>query len=134
METRSFIFRVAKNMLQTATNRPEHELASAKRLLENCVKLLDAKTHPELVTSAYYLLSELYLFGTIDNSSGAADNCNESVQGEDTMVNAVSNTDTTAEPNVGILSYSMYHLECEDIVFHLLLVMFLGYINRLDNQ
>lgn len=87
-------------MLQTGTNRPEHELASAKHLLENCVKLLNAKTHPELVTSAYYLLSELYLFGTIvseDDSSEAANSPDDSVQ-EDTLINTVSSTDP--EPNV----------------------------------
>jgi len=65
-------------MLQTFTEKPEHELASAKHLLENCIKLLDAKLHPELVTSAYYLLSELYLFGCIatdmESTSEAADN------------------------------------------------------------
>ena len=90
-------------MLQTATNRPEHELASAKHLLENCVKLLDAKVYPELVTSAYYLLSELYLFGTIisaDDTSGVADNLDDSVQEDNTMMSAVSSTDPAAESNV----------------------------------
>lgn len=89
-------------MLQTGTNRPEHELASAKHLLENCVKLLDAKTHPELVTSAYYLLSELYLFGTIVNVNDAceaSDNPDDSVE-EDAVINVVSNAKPTAEPNV----------------------------------
>ena len=92
-------------MLQTGTNRPEHELASAKHLLENCVKLLDAKTYPELITSAYYLLSELYLFGTIvseDDTCEAANSHNDSVQ-EDTSVNTVSSTDPTVEPNVSFL-------------------------------
>ena len=101
-EIRKLVARVAKNMLQTGTNRPEHELASAKHLLENCVKLLDAKMHPELVTSAYYLLSELYLFGTIvseDDTCETSDNPNNSVQ-EDTSINAVSSTDPGAEPNV----------------------------------
>lgn len=94
-------------MLQTGTNRPEHELASAKHLLENCVKLLDAKTHPELITSAYYLLSELYLFGTIvseDDTCEAANSHNDSVQ-EDTSVNTVSSTDPAVEPNVSFFSF-----------------------------
>lgn len=100
-------FRVAKNLLQTGTNRAEHELASTKHLLENCVKLLDAKTHPELVTSAYYLLSELYLFGTIaneDDTTEAADNSNHSVQ-EDILINAVSSTNPGAESNVSFLIF-----------------------------
>ena len=103
-EIKSCFFRVAKNMLQTGTHRPKHELASAKHLLENCVNLLDAKTHPELVTSAYYLLSELYLFGTIvnvDDTSEAptgADNSDDRVQEE--TINTLSNVGPTGEPNV----------------------------------
>lgn len=95
-------------MLQSGTNRPEHELASAKHLLENCVKLLDPRLHPELVTSAYYLLSELYLFGSIvnvDDTSEVASDSNDSVQ-VDPMISAVSNTDPAAEPNVSFLSSS----------------------------
>ena len=100
-------------MLQTGTNRPKHELASAKHLLENCVNLLDVKTHPELVTSAYYLLSELYLFGTIVNvedtseapaAPTAADSSDDGVLGE-TMINTLSNADPTGEPNV-----SFFHI------------------------
>lgn len=90
----NFFTRVAKNMLQTFTEKPEHELASAKHLLENCIKLLDSKMHPELVTSAYYLLSELYLFGCIatdmESTSEAADN--------DT--NQVSNHESSLLPSV----------------------------------
>ena len=106
-EIKSCFFRVAKNMLQTGTNRSKHELASAKHLLENCVKLLDAKTYPELVTSAYYLLSELYLFGTIVNvddtseaAAAAAGDSGDRVQEETIMINTLSNTDPTGEPNV----------------------------------
>lgn len=102
------LYQVAKNLLQTGTNRAEHELASTKHLLENCVKLLDAKTHPELVTSAYYLLSELYLFGTIaneDDTTEAADNSNHSVQ-EDILINAVSSTNPGAESNVSFFYFS----------------------------
>ena len=118
-EIKSCCFRVAKNMLQTSTNRPKHELASAKHLLENCVKLLDAKTYPELVTSAYYLLSELYLFGTVVNvddtseaaaAAAAADNLGDRVQ-EETMINTLSSTGVTDEPNV-----SFFHIFIMDLV------------------
>ena len=105
-EIKIVIFRVAKNMLQTGTNRPMHELASAKHLLENCVKLMDAKTCPELVTSAYYLLSELYLFGTIVNvddtsEAGTDDNPVDKVL-EEALINPVDGTNSADEPNVSV--------------------------------
>ena len=94
--------RVAKNMLQTFTKKPEHELASAKHLLENCVKLLDTKLHPELVTSAYYLLSELHLFGCIatdmESTSEAANEASNIEQ--DQALNIVSNHESILLPSV----------------------------------
>ena len=90
-------------MLQTFTEKPEHELASAKHLLENCIKLLDAKLHPELVTSAYYLLNELYLFGCIEtdveSTSGAADD-EASNTNQDKVLNIVSNHESSLLPSV----------------------------------
>ncbi|XP_065882878.1 erythroid differentiation-related factor 1-like isoform X3 [Dysidea avara] len=97
------LYQVAKNMLQTFTEKPEHELASAKHLLENCIKLLDAKLHPELVTSAYYLLNELYLFGCIEtdveSTSGAADD-EASNTNQDKVLNIVSNHESSLLPSV----------------------------------
>lgn len=137
-------------MLQTGTNRPKHELASAKHLLENCVNLLDAKAHPELVTSAYYLLSELYLFGTIVNvddtseapaaAATAADNSDDSVQ-EETMINTLSNAGPTGEPNVSFFHIVLRALlenkafvVCLYGVRHSLSVIYPWYIDSLSYQ
>ena len=101
-------------MLQTFTEKPEHELASAKHLLENCIKLLDLKMHPELVTSAYYLLSELYLFGCIatdmESTSEAADNDTNQVHESSLLPSVVSNVCNAY--NSKIQEVLVIHMSC----------------------
>ncbi|XP_017287717.1 erythroid differentiation-related factor 1 isoform X2 [Kryptolebias marmoratus] len=53
------LYKVASNlMLKVRQNRKHY--AKIRTLLLNCVKLLDQEKHPQIIASAYYMLSELF--------------------------------------------------------------------------
>uniref|UniRef100_A0A3B3D8N9 Erythroid differentiation regulatory factor 1 n=1 Tax=Oryzias melastigma TaxID=30732 RepID=A0A3B3D8N9_ORYME len=53
------LYKVASNlMLKTRQNRKHY--GTVRTLLLNCVKLLDQERHPQIIASAYYMLSELF--------------------------------------------------------------------------
>lgn len=55
------LYKVAKNMKNSTDRLDAKRAGSIKALLENCLKLLDEKEYPQIVTSSYYLLSDLYV-------------------------------------------------------------------------
>ena len=59
------LYKVARNILNNTDNRTGDE-ASAKRLLSNCLQLLDAQKYPQIATSAHFMLSDLYVPDDID--------------------------------------------------------------------
>uniref|UniRef100_A0A3P9JE11 Erythroid differentiation regulatory factor 1 n=1 Tax=Oryzias latipes TaxID=8090 RepID=A0A3P9JE11_ORYLA len=53
------LYKVASNlMLKTRQNRKHY--GPVRTLLLNCIKLLDQERHPQIIASAYYMLSELF--------------------------------------------------------------------------
>ncbi|XP_034040596.1 erythroid differentiation-related factor 1 isoform X2 [Thalassophryne amazonica] len=53
------LYKVASNlMLKSRQNRKHY--GTVRTLLLNCVKLLDQERHPQIIASAYYMLSELF--------------------------------------------------------------------------
>ncbi|KAJ1525881.1 hypothetical protein ONE63_009073 [Megalurothrips usitatus] len=58
------LYRVARNMKHSAES--QYKRNTIANLLENCVRLLDAEKYPQIVTSAHYMLSDLYIPMTID--------------------------------------------------------------------
>ncbi|XP_059087903.1 erythroid differentiation-related factor 1-like [Tigriopus californicus] len=55
----ALLYRVARNMVTRGNGHKEG--STIRQLLESCLKLLDKEKHPELVTSAHFMLSEIYL-------------------------------------------------------------------------
>ncbi|XP_055309176.1 erythroid differentiation-related factor 1 isoform X2 [Sitodiplosis mosellana] len=77
------LYKVAKNM-KNSTDRIEAKRAgSIKALLENCLKLLPKEQYPQIVTSSYYLLSDLYVPTGIDPISP---NFNNEIEDSETDV------------------------------------------------
>lgn len=60
------LYKVAKNMKNSTERMDAKQAGSIKALLENCLKLLPKEQYPQIVTSSYYLLSDLYVPTGID--------------------------------------------------------------------
>lgn len=59
------LYKVARNMKATKEKIGVRQAGSIKALLDNCLKLLPADKYPQIVSSSYYLLSDLHFpFGT----------------------------------------------------------------------
>ncbi|XP_078586909.1 erythroid differentiation-related factor 1-like isoform X1 [Branchiostoma floridae x Branchiostoma japonicum] len=54
------LYRVARNMLMDS-NCHKQDFPTVRKLLKQCIDLLDEDKHPEIVTSANYLLSDLFV-------------------------------------------------------------------------
>ena len=65
------LYKAARNILQNTENRANDE-ASAKRLLSNCLQLLDKHKYPQIATSAHFMLSDLYVPDDIDPANPKA--------------------------------------------------------------
>ena len=59
------LYKVARNIMQNTDNRSGDE-ASVKRVLTNCLQLLDKNKYPQIATSAHFMLSDLYVPDDID--------------------------------------------------------------------
>ncbi|KAM3606022.1 uncharacterized protein V6R79_009484 [Siganus canaliculatus] len=53
------LYKVASNLMLKARQNKKH-YGTIRTLLLNCVKLLDEERHPQIIASAYYMLSELF--------------------------------------------------------------------------
>lgn len=60
------LYKVARNMKNASDRMSAKQAGSIKALLENCVKLLPKEKYPQIVTSSYYLLSDLHVPTGID--------------------------------------------------------------------
>ncbi|XP_014260626.1 erythroid differentiation-related factor 1 [Cimex lectularius] len=60
------LYRVARNM---KANGGEGQLATIRILLKNCLSLLDKEKYPHIVTSAHFILSDVYVPCDTDPSS-----------------------------------------------------------------
>lgn len=62
------LYTVARNMKNTIPNEEmtAKKAGSIRALLDNCIKLLPKEKYPQIVTSSYYILSELYIPSGID--------------------------------------------------------------------
>lgn len=58
------LYRVARNMKHSVEG--QYKRSTIAVLLDNCVRLLDAQKYPQIVTSAHYMLSDLFIPATID--------------------------------------------------------------------
>ncbi|GAB6023255.1 hypothetical protein CHUAL_008067 [Chamberlinius hualienensis] len=65
------LYRVAHNM--TTQGPTQKQKKTVCTLLENCIALLDFRKHSKIITTARYLLSDLYIPSTIDLSSPLLD-------------------------------------------------------------
>lgn len=68
------LYKVAKNMKNSTDRNEAKRAGSIKALLENCLKLLPKEQYPQIVTSSYYLLSDLYIPTGMDPMSPKFDN------------------------------------------------------------
>ncbi|KAK8734703.1 hypothetical protein OTU49_005943 [Cherax quadricarinatus] len=68
-------YRVAKNM--RASEDAHTKIASIRALLKNCLTLLDKNEYPKIVSSAHYMLSDLYVPQDIDPDSPVLDDCSD---------------------------------------------------------
>lgn len=60
------LYKVAKNMKNSTEVIEAKQAGSIKALLENAIALLPKEQYPQIVTSSYYLLSDLYIPSGID--------------------------------------------------------------------
>lgn len=60
------LYKVARNMKNSSEKIGAKQAGSIKELLVNCIKLLPVETHPQIVTSSYFLLADLYVPTGID--------------------------------------------------------------------
>ncbi|XP_077992007.1 erythroid differentiation-related factor 1-like isoform X2 [Glandiceps talaboti] len=81
------LYKVAKNMQQS--NTKDRDKTTISKLLKNCLSLLDKEKHPQIVTSASYLLSDLCIPDThlktsqIEKSSDDDDDDDEEEEEEE---------------------------------------------------
>ncbi|XP_012254661.2 erythroid differentiation-related factor 1 [Athalia rosae] len=61
------LYRVARNMKYSSDYRRQQ--GTIRMLLKNCVQLLSKKKYPQIVTSAHYMLSDLYIPADTDPAS-----------------------------------------------------------------
>nr|CAD7454164.1 unnamed protein product [Timema tahoe] len=61
------LYRVARNMKHSSESRRQH--GTILMLLKNCLSLLNKEKYPQIVTSAHYMLSDLYLPAGTDPST-----------------------------------------------------------------
>lgn len=63
------LYKVARNMKNMADHMSAKQAGSIKALLDNCIKLLPKEKYPQIVTSSYYLLSDLHIPTGVDPAS-----------------------------------------------------------------
>ncbi|XP_014891698.1 erythroid differentiation-related factor 1 isoform X1 [Poecilia latipinna] len=63
------LYRVASNLMLKASQNRKH-YGKIRTLLLNCVKLLDLEKHPQIIASAYYMLSELFQLDELPDEDG----------------------------------------------------------------
>lgn len=80
------LYRVARNMKYSAECRRNR--GTIRMLLKNCVQLLPKEKYPQIVTSAHYMLSDLYIPADTDPSSP---NFSDQSDEEDTQSDTGSN-------------------------------------------
>lgn len=72
------LYKVARNMKTANEKIGAKKAGSIKALLDSCVKLLPKEKYPQIVTSSYYLLSDLHIPVGINPMSPTFDNDTES--------------------------------------------------------
>lgn len=68
------LYKVARNMKNGTERIKPKSAGSIKALLENCIKLLSKEQYPQIVTSSYYLLSDLQVPSETDPMSPKFEN------------------------------------------------------------
>ncbi|XP_037935160.1 erythroid differentiation-related factor 1-like isoform X1 [Teleopsis dalmanni] len=63
------LYTVARNMKNTVERMSPQKAGSICALLDNCIKLLPKEKYPQIVTSSYYILSDLHVPAGIDPKS-----------------------------------------------------------------
>lgn len=75
------LYKVARNMKNSSEHISAKQAGSIKALLDNCIKLLPKEKYPQIVTSSYYLLSDLHVPTGIDpNAPNFADDNDSDTQ------------------------------------------------------
>lgn len=90
------LYKVAKNMKNSSKEQIEAKQAgSIRALLENCIKLLPKEQYPQIVTSSYYLLSDLFIPAGINpNSPSFVDDVeSESIYDDEEFDDVCSNSE-----------------------------------------
>ncbi|XP_055689704.1 erythroid differentiation-related factor 1 [Lutzomyia longipalpis] len=60
------LYSVARNMKSSVEKMTNQQAGAVKMLLDNCIKLLPKETHPQIVVSSHYMLSDLNIPSGID--------------------------------------------------------------------
>ncbi|MED6293210.1 Erythroid differentiation- factor 1 [Characodon lateralis] len=63
------LYKVASNLMLKASQNRKH-YGKIRTLLLNCLKLLDPEKHPQIIASAYYMLSELFQLDELPDEDG----------------------------------------------------------------
>ncbi|XP_068977748.1 erythroid differentiation-related factor 1 [Bombus flavifrons] len=112
------LYRVARNMKYSSDYRRQQ--GTIRMLLRNCIQLLTKEKYPQIVTSAHFMLSDLYIPSDTDPASPAlSDQSDEEDTQSEFSINNENEKDLTDEiEETAIKSLTLAnikeHSECEE--------------------
>ncbi|XP_053594409.1 erythroid differentiation-related factor 1 [Microplitis demolitor] len=108
------LYRVARNMKYSSDG---HQ-GTIRMLLKNCIDLLNIEKYPQIVTSAHYMLSDLYVPADTDPAApvlvdqGTDDDDDDEDQNEESV--PVMEEDNVEEGAISIQSLTLAHMRDEE--------------------
>lgn len=111
------LYKVARNMKNSSEKLSAKQAGSIKALLDNCIKLLPKEKYPQIVTSSYYLLSDLHVpTGTDPNAPKFYGDLNmsgtQSVEDDD----ETNNSDDGGSAHAGDEANNDYSIAVQSVV------------------
>lgn len=96
------LYTVARNMKNSKEKLSPKKAGAIKALLDNCIQLLPKEKYPQIVTSSYYLLSDLHIPAGLDPGSPEFDATDDEDSDEET--NDDDNENSTDDHSIAIKS------------------------------
>ncbi|CAD6239249.1 GSCOCG00008661001-RA-CDS [Cotesia congregata] len=104
------LYRVARNMKYSSDSGYQ---GTIRMLLKNCIDLLDIEKYPQIVTSAHYMLSDLYV--PADTDPAAPVLMEQEKEEQNTSSEAEGEEDDVGEGEISIQSLTLAHIREEEV-------------------
>lgn len=105
------LYRVARNMKYSSDSGYQ---GTIRMLLKNCIDLLDIEKYPQIVTSAHYMLSDLYVPADTDPAAPVLMEKEEEKEEQNTSSEAEGEEDDVGEGEISIQSLTLAHIREEE--------------------